>query len=173
MLVLHHSEYRLSPITTIMHDPLPHAHHIGVIVGNSEIVHRGLPRHHHPLRDHTNMPIGFDDVHVWFERVSRQEAVLHGQEGGLPGRVDGLCFGVLLGCLWDFGLGLDGDVDQVVVVVDPHMLDWLQLHLVRRLVVGPDLIPNVQAADGDFPTGTGDQRGGRKAQATGFGGMLA
>ncbi len=95
--------------------------------------------------------------------------MLHRQEGVLAGRVDGLRFGVLLGRPWHFGcLGLEGDVDQVIVVVDPHVLDRFELHLVRRLVVGPDLISHVQAADGDFSTGTGNQSGGREAQTAGF-----
>src|SRR5579884_2040355 len=119
------SRIGLPGYATIMHHPLPNAHHIGVIVGNGQIVHSGLPRYHHPLRHDTDVPIGFDDVHAWLERISGQETTLHRQEGVLTGRVDGLCFGVLLRRLWNLRLGRDGDVDQVVVVVDPHVLDRL------------------------------------------------
>ena len=75
------------------------------------------------------MPVGLDDMHTRLERVGRQETMLDGQEGMLAGGVDGLRFGVLLGCLRDCGgLGLDGEVDQVVIVVDPHLLDRLSIY---------------------------------------------
>ena len=45
------------------------------------------------------------------------------------------------------GVG-DGQVDQVIVVVDPDVLDGLQFHLLGRGVVGPDLLTNFKAADG-------------------------
>lgn len=42
----------------------------------------------------------------------------------------------------------DGQIDQVMVMIDPDVQDGLQLHLAGRWVVGPDLVSRMQTDNG-------------------------
>lgn len=58
----------------------------------------------------------------------------------------------------------DGQVHQVIVGMDPHVQDRLQLHLFRLGIIGQHLLTHVKRANGLFSVARRDQRA--KGEAT-------
>ncbi len=130
-----------------MHHPLPSTYCEGVILGDLQIIHRLRPRHHLPPGDHTDAPIGSQEMHPQLDLPHRQEAMLHGEERVL---LVGMHYFTRLRDLATRPLrrGSNGQVHQVVVMVDPHVQDGLLLHLVRPGVVGQHALTYLQCANG-------------------------
>ncbi len=97
-------------------------------------------------------------MHTELDLPYRHEAFLLGQEWmllvgvddltGLHGRFTKLC--------WKHGG--QGQIDQVVVVVDPHMQYRFQFHLARLGIVGLHLFTHMQFANWLLPLGGAYQR---------------
>src|SRR5713101_7613188 len=60
--------------------------------------------------------------------------------------------------------GGQGQIHQVVIMIDPHVQDGFLFHLVRLRVVGPHLLAHVQRADGLLAFRGRHQRGRCKTQ---------
>ncbi len=130
-----------------MHHPLPATHGKRMILGDLQIIHRFRPRHHLPPGHHAHTTIRSQEVHAQFDLAHRQEAVFHREEGVLLVGMHHLAR--LRGSLAMLSLrGRDGQVHQVVVMVDPHVQDGFLLHLARLRVVGQDAFSHLQGADG-------------------------
>ncbi len=87
-------------------------------------------------------------MHAQLDLPHWQEALLLRQEGMLLVGVDGL---TRLGGRFAMSRsrrGGQGQVHQVVIMVDPDVQDGFLFHLVRLRVVCPHLLPHVQRADG-------------------------
>ncbi len=131
----------------IMHHPLLSPHRKGVILGHFQILHHLGARYHPPTLHHAIGPIGPQHMHAQRDPPHRQEALLLRQEGMLFVGVDRLTrlgggFAMPSGC----GRG-QGQVHQVIVMVDPDVQDGLLFHLVRLRVVGPHLLAHLQRDD--------------------------
>src|SRR6266851_3163800 len=147
-----------------MHHPLLDSHREGVILGYLQIIHHlgardNLPARHHPIR-----PIRPQHVHAQRDLAHRQEALLLRQEGMLLVGVDGLarlrgCFAMLRSRRCG-----QGQIHQVVIMIDPHVQDGFLFHLVRLRVVGPYLLAYAQRADGLLAFRGCYQGGRRKTQ---------
>ena len=124
-----------------MHHPLPNPHSEGMILGYLQIIHRPGPRHHLPPGHYAHTAIRPQEVHAQRDLAHWQEAVLYGEKGVLLIGMDHLarlsCLAVL-----SMSCGRDGQVHQVVVVVDLHVQDGLRLHLAGLGVVGQHALPD-------------------------------
>ncbi len=81
-------------------------------------------------------------MHTQLDLPNRHEAFLDRQERMLLVGMDDFTARLLrLVMLRDGG---DGEIDQIVVVVDPHVQDRLHLHLLGVGVVRPHLISRMQ-----------------------------
>ncbi len=132
--------------TTIMHHPLPNPHREGVVLRHFQIIHRLRARNHFPTCHHPVLPIGFQHMHAQRNLSDRQEALFLRQEGVLLIGVDDLD-GLVRVFTMRVGFGnRQGEVYQVVVMVDPHVQDRLEFHAVRLGIVRPHLVAYVQGA---------------------------
>ena len=104
-----------------------HMHH----TCDLQIIHRLGPRHHLPAGHHTDTAILPQEVHVMRDLIYWQEAMFHSEEGVFLAAMDHLaCFRGGFTML-SMSRGGDGQIHQVVIVVDPHVQDELRLHLDR------------------------------------------
>src|SRR5216683_8026122 len=154
----------LTTTIAIMYHPLPSPHRKGVILSDLQIIHHLGARDNLPAGHHTVGPIGAQHMHAQRDLSNRQEALLLRQEGMLFVGVDRLTrpgggFAMPSRC----GRG-QGQVHQVIVMVDPHVQDRFLFHLVRLRVVGPYLLAYAQRADGLLAFRGCYQGGRRKTQ---------
>src|SRR5713101_7618364 len=154
----------LTTTIAIMYHPLPSPHRKGVILSDLQIIHHLGARDNLPAGHHTVGPIGAQHMHAQRDLSNRQEALLLRQEGMLFVGVDRLTrpgggFAMPSRC----GRG-QGQVHQVIVMVDPHVQDRFLFHLVRLRVVGPYLLAHAQRADGLLAFRGCYQGGRRKTQ---------
>jgi len=131
-----------------MDHPLPIAHRKGMVLGYLQIIHHHRPRYHLPPCDNSNPVIRPQETHAQLDLPDWQEPLLQRQERML---LVGMHHLTRLRCrLAMLSLHCRGNrqVNQVVIVVDPHMHDGLQLYLVRLGVVGQHSLTDLQRADG-------------------------
>jgi len=115
---------------TIMHDPLPITHRKGVILGYLQTIHHLRSRYHLPACDDSYPTIRPQDVYARCDLAHRQEAVFQGEERVLLVGMDHLAR--LCDLITRPLCGGDGQVHQVVVVVDPHVQDGLEDEMEKR-----------------------------------------
>ena len=145
-----------------MNNELPIADGIGVILLDSQIIHRLGTSNDQPVLDDGNLPVALNQMHTYMQVRYSDKTSLYCQEWMLLVGVDGLVF---MHIAFFRMLGpADGQVHEVVVVIDPDMLDGLVsrsigylLHLLRLRIVGPHFLPDLERADG-----FGTDRGGDK-----------
>ncbi len=94
-------------------------------------------------------------MHAHSQLAHRHETLLNCEERMLFVGVDR--FARLRDCLAMLCLRRQGQIHQVVVMVDPHMQDGLHLHLVGLWVVSQHSLPWVQRSNGTFPALGGDR----------------
>jgi len=72
------------------------------------------------------------------------------------------------------GGGGDGEIDEVVVFVYPHVQDGLHFHFVGLGIIGLDFLADMEGANGLFATIGGDLSvGGEATEGTACGGLYA
>ncbi len=131
-----------------MYHPLPATHGKRMILGYLQIIHYLGSRDHFPPGHHAHTAIRSQEVHAQLDLTHGQEAVFHGEERMFLVGMDHLaCLRRRFAVLSLGGRG-DGQVHQVVIVVDPHVQDGFLLHLAGPGVVGKYPLSHLQGADG-------------------------
>ena len=103
-------------------------------------------------------------MHAQLDLTHCQEALFSRQEGMLLIGVDHFARVGELATVWQVRAAAEREIDQVIILVDPHMQYGFQFHLVRRGVVGPHLFAHLHGADGLLPACRRHHRRRRKAQ---------
>jgi len=122
--------------TRIMHHPLSHTHRKGMILCDSQIVHHLDARYNLPACHDPDSAIGSQDMHAQVQLRNGYKTSLQGKEGMLLIGVNDLTRLRDDGAMGRMGGRSQGQVYQIVVVVDPHMQHRFQFHLVRLRIVG-------------------------------------
>ena len=100
--------------------------------------------------DHSIIAAGLQYMHPWLGLAYWNEAFLLGQEWMLLVGVNNL---LLLArfSIRTLDSSCQGQIDKIIVVVDPEVLDGLQFHLFCLRIVSPDLLTHFQCANGEDP----------------------
>src|SRR5579875_63690 len=102
-------------------------------------------------------------MHSRLELAHRNEALFFGQEWMLLiGMNDFLFLGGL--ALGIFDCSHQGHIHQIVVMIEPDFLDYLQFHLLRLRIVSPNLLAYFECPDGLLTLYGCDRSVVRKAQ---------
>jgi hypothetical protein len=129
-----------------MHHPLSAANREGVDPGYFQILHR-LDARDHPARgDHAHPSIGPHNVHAHHDLTYRQEALLKREEGVLLIGVDDLTAALACVALWILPGRAQGQIHQILILVEKDVQDGLPLHALCLRIVGPDLLSLLQSA---------------------------
>ena len=101
------------------------------------------------------MPISTQHMHAQHNLLDWQEALFHCKERVLLVGVDQFA-----GSWSSFAVPMGGgrgerEIDQVVIVVDPDVLDRFQLHLLGVGIVGPHLLSLMQRSNRHLPMSGG------------------
>src|SRR5437763_5865036 len=143
-------------LSTIVYYPLSNTHRIGMILDDSQIIHHTGSRHHLPARHFPIAPIRPQDMHPKLDLTDRHKPFLLGEEWVF---LVGMDYFARLGgdlAMLSWRSRRQGQIDQVVIMVEPDMLDRFQFHLVHLRIVGPHLLSHFERIDRLFSMLGGD-----------------